>query len=84
MNEQPPPQAENDERIERLIEKHERFMEFAMRDLRLYFRAEKVVDFHKLPSNKQHTLLNEFLIKTYSDSQSDFRTKLKVELLKLL
>jgi|GEM_PF-5431177 len=85
MNEQPPiPQIQDVERVERLIEKHEKFMELTMGQLKEFFQVKKVVDFAKLPFSAQNVLLNEFLLKTYPESQSDFRTKLKTELLKLL
>ncbi len=71
------------ERIDRVHEKHDRFMQLTFRVFQEYL-TKSYKDFDSLSSADKNRITNAFLLQEYPESQSDFRTKLKVELLKML
>ena len=72
-----------DARVEQVLEKHETFLKVTLNMLCEHLTKQQV-NFKKLSSGDKNKILNEFLLLHYPESQSDFRTKLKTELLKML
>lgn len=74
-------QKPDEERVNRAYEKHDSFLELTLKMFQEYI-AKNHKNFYTLSSADKNKITNDFLLQEYPESQSDFRTKLKLELLK--